>query len=245
MSRCTTSSWNLRPMSRLMANRVFWGLVTAWRLAGWPTSTSPSLVKATIEGVVRSPSLFSITRGLPPSMMATHELVVPRSIPITFAMSALRRQSSAKRAISRSLVWGSPPELSSLGGGLAGHNHPGRPQQPAVQLVTRLDHPEHRVRLRRGGLLRHHGLVPLRVEGLTRRIDHPDPDPLERLRQELQRRLLPLPESAPLGPPGALHGCLQAVLHRQQLRGELLEAVAVGRLDVALGALAHVVELGE
>ena len=29
-------------------------------------------------------------RGLPPSMMATHELVVPRSMPITFAMSALR-----------------------------------------------------------------------------------------------------------------------------------------------------------
>src|SRR4030088_1745600 len=91
MSRRTTSSSNLRPMRRLMANRVFWGLVTAWRLAGWPTSTSPSLVKATIEGVVRSPSLFSITRGLPPSMMATHELVVPRSIPITFAMGLLRQ----------------------------------------------------------------------------------------------------------------------------------------------------------
>src|SRR6185437_12790929 len=91
MSRCTTSSSNLRPMRRLMANRVLCGLVTAWRLAGWPTSTSLSLVKATIEGVVRSPSLFSITRGLPPSMMATHELVVPRSMPITFAMCLLRR----------------------------------------------------------------------------------------------------------------------------------------------------------
>ena len=79
-----------------MANRVFCGLVTAWRLAGWPTSTSPSLVKATIEGVVRSPSLFSITRGLPPSMMATHELVVPRSIPITLAMGSLRENSLSK-----------------------------------------------------------------------------------------------------------------------------------------------------
>ena len=74
-----------------MANRVFCGLVTAWRLAGWPTSTSLSLVKATMEGVVRSPSLFSMTRGLPPSMMATHELVVPRSMPMTFAMCLLRR----------------------------------------------------------------------------------------------------------------------------------------------------------
>ena len=56
--------------------------MTAWRLADWPTRTSPSLVKATIDGVVRSPSLFSMTRGLPPSMMATHELVVPRSMPM-------------------------------------------------------------------------------------------------------------------------------------------------------------------
>src|SRR5438034_184674 len=167
MSRRTTSSSNLRPMRRLMANRVFWGLVTAWRLAGWPTSTSPSLVKATMEGVVRSPSLFSITRGLPPSMMATHELVVPRSMPITFAMSALR-QSSAKRVIPGSLLWGSRRELSSLRGGLAGDDHPGRTQQPAVQLVARLHHPEHRARLGRGGLLGHRVLVPMAPRSLRR-----------------------------------------------------------------------------
>ena len=86
MSRLTTSSVNLRPISRLTAATVFWGLVTAWRLADCPTSTSPSLVKATIDGVVRSPSLFSMTLGLPPSMIATQELVVPRSMPINFAM---------------------------------------------------------------------------------------------------------------------------------------------------------------
>jgi hypothetical protein len=39
-------------------------------------------VKATMEGVVRRPSAFSITLGLLPSMMATQELVVPRSMPI-------------------------------------------------------------------------------------------------------------------------------------------------------------------
>jgi hypothetical protein len=61
-------------------------LVTAWRLADWPTTTSLSLVNATIDGVVRSPSLFSITRGLPASMTATQELVVPRSIPMTLPM---------------------------------------------------------------------------------------------------------------------------------------------------------------
>ena len=68
------------------------GLVTAWRLAVWPTSTSPSFVKATIDGVVRSPSLFSMTFGLPPSMTATHEFVVPRSMPITFAMDIVLRK---------------------------------------------------------------------------------------------------------------------------------------------------------
>src|SRR5437899_10687190 len=62
------------------------GLVTAWRLAGWPTSRSPSSVKATIEGVVRMPSAFSMTFDVLPSMTATHEFVVPRSIAMTFPM---------------------------------------------------------------------------------------------------------------------------------------------------------------
>ena len=45
-----------------MAKRVFSELVTAWRLAAWPTRRSSS-VKATIEGVVRAPSEFSMTRA--------------------------------------------------------------------------------------------------------------------------------------------------------------------------------------
>ena len=69
-----------------MAKNVLNGLVTAWRLAGRPTSFSSSAVKATIEGVVFMPSAFSRTLGLPPSMTATHEFVVPRSMPITLAM---------------------------------------------------------------------------------------------------------------------------------------------------------------
>src|SRR5206468_436710 len=62
------------------------GLVTAWRLAGWPTRRSPSSVNATIEGVVRMPSAFSMTFGVLPSITATHELVVPRSMPMTLPM---------------------------------------------------------------------------------------------------------------------------------------------------------------
>ena len=43
-------------MKRLIEKTVFAGLVTAWRLATWPTSRSPVLVNATTDGVVRLPS---------------------------------------------------------------------------------------------------------------------------------------------------------------------------------------------
>src|SRR6202040_3017559 len=66
---------------------VFSGFVMLCRLAGCPTRTSPSSVKATMEGVVRAPSAFSMTLALLPSITATQELVVPRSIPIAFAMA--------------------------------------------------------------------------------------------------------------------------------------------------------------
>src|SRR5436189_673619 len=72
-----------RPMKRLIEKTVFLGLVTACRLATWPTSRSPSLVKATTDGVVRPPSELAMTVGSPPSRMATTEFVVPRSMPIT------------------------------------------------------------------------------------------------------------------------------------------------------------------
>jgi hypothetical protein len=38
--------------------------------------------KATTDGVVRLPSLLAITTGSLPSITATQELVVPKSIPI-------------------------------------------------------------------------------------------------------------------------------------------------------------------
>src|SRR4029453_19567014 len=90
-------------MRRLMANNVFIGLVTACPLAGTPTSLSPSSVKATIEGVVLEPSAFSSTLGLEPSMTATHELVVPRSMPMTLAI------------VDDPLLYGRPPGPNSFG----------------------------------------------------------------------------------------------------------------------------------
>ncbi len=73
-------------MKRLIEKTVFFGLVTACRLAACPTSRSPFFVNATIDGVVRAPSAFGMTTGSPPSMTAMHEFVVPRSIPSTFDM---------------------------------------------------------------------------------------------------------------------------------------------------------------
>ena len=51
-------------MKRLIEKTVFCGLVTAWRLATWPTSRSPSLVKPTTDGVVRPPSALGMTTGI-------------------------------------------------------------------------------------------------------------------------------------------------------------------------------------
>src|SRR5438105_14575042 len=74
-------------MKRLIEKTVFCGFVTACRFAAWPTSRSPFFVNATTEGVVRAPSEFSKTTGSPPSITAMQELVVPKSIPKTLAIS--------------------------------------------------------------------------------------------------------------------------------------------------------------
>src|SRR5678816_4625362 len=60
------------------------GLVMACRLAMWPTRRSPFFANATTDGVVRSPSGVVTTVGSPSWMKEMHELVVPRSIPMTF-----------------------------------------------------------------------------------------------------------------------------------------------------------------
>src|SRR6266576_1808475 len=83
---CATSEY-LRPMKRLIEKTVCSGFSAACRLATCPTSLSPVLVNATTDGVMRPPSLLTITVGLSPSIVATAELVVPRSIPIAFSMT--------------------------------------------------------------------------------------------------------------------------------------------------------------
>src|SRR5512141_2667144 len=120
------------------------GLVTAWRLAGWPTSRSPSSVNATIEGVVRMPSAFSMTFGVLPSMTATHELVVPRSMPMTLPMVLpLNLRQAGRAASAPERVGGSSANPLIQPPGYAIHRgfrgllaHIGGPPAPASQGLT-------------------------------------------------------------------------------------------------------------
>ena len=102
----SVTSSNLRPMKRLIEKIVFCGFVTCWRLAGGPTSRCPSFVNATTDGVVRPPSAFGMTVGSPPSSTAMQELVVPRSIPIVFAICVCSFKSSVARNLSLSIARG-------------------------------------------------------------------------------------------------------------------------------------------
>src|SRR6266550_902647 len=114
-------------MKRLMEKIVFSGFVTCWRLAGTPTSRSPPCVKATTDGVVRPPSRFGMTVGSPPSSTAMQEFVVPRSIPIVFAMSNLQAEWQGKavpdRRRQRSAAGAQPPrgQLRNLSLVIADH----------------------------------------------------------------------------------------------------------------------------
>ena len=81
----------LLPIKRFTEAIVFVGLVTACLFAGSPTLISPPSTNAITDGVVLLPSAFAITTGSPPSITATHELVVPKSIPIILLIFILVR----------------------------------------------------------------------------------------------------------------------------------------------------------
>ena len=80
------------PVSQIEMRRISDGVKISERY-----KTTDQVEKATIEGVVRAPSSFAMTLGSPPSRTATQELVVPRSIPMIFAIlrfTCLRSSSS-------------------------------------------------------------------------------------------------------------------------------------------------------
>src|SRR5512137_2873990 len=145
------------------------GLVTAWRLAICPTSRLPPSTKATMEGVVRDPSLLGITTASPCSITATQLLVVPRSMPMTLP-NPLPSRPVARRHRGR-------------------HHHHGRTEQPpAVHPGPPvLAHHRSRDRSRRGN--GGERLVQRRIEDLAQRI--------LRLHAVAEERLLHLAEHHP------------------------------------------------
>src|ERR1700733_15996317 len=105
-------------MWRLIELIVRSGLVIAWRFASCPTNRSPVFVNATTEGVVREPSALGITTGCGPSMTATTELVVPRSMPTTLAIQFYLELWTYPNAWTS---WpSSPPPQGVVGGGAGG-----------------------------------------------------------------------------------------------------------------------------
>src|SRR2546426_5048584 len=130
-------------MNRLIENTVFSGFVIACRLATCPTRISPSFVNATTDGVSRLPSWFGMTVGSPPSMTATTEFVVPKSIPITFAIPVLLTKNLYPDTLVSNIcnhpLSGSQPLflqflLTSWG---FGDRHQSGPQQAAMEKIRR------------------------------------------------------------------------------------------------------------
>src|SRR3990170_4537416 len=113
-------------MNRLIEKIVFSGFRTACRLAACPTRTSPPFPIPTTEGVSRFPSSLMMILGSPPSITATTEFVVPRSIPMIFAIFILS-----------SLRWVLPKPLQS-----AQHFFDEAGQYPPVHRLRDIsDHP--------------------------------------------------------------------------------------------------------
>src|SRR5262245_24244986 len=90
-------------MNRLIEYTVRRGFVIAWRLAGSPTSRSPLSVNATTLGVRRLPSWLAITFTSLPSITATTELVVPRSMPMIFSPVLMNCSFQDRCALGRHL----------------------------------------------------------------------------------------------------------------------------------------------
>src|SRR5690554_1921760 len=186
-----------------------------------------------MDGVVRSPSAFSITFTLSPSMMATQELVVPRSIPIILLIESLQ---FFLNAVPESY----PPRLSLFNryiGALIGfssllvdfwcifgfgHNHHGGTNHATVQQVALLNYSHHTVRLRIWRGHHRHGLVLLRIERFTHRVHLFNIEFLEAVHEQAQGHFHAFPDrgnqlAGIFVPLGAFHRLLKAVCHRKKL----------------------------
>src|SRR5438067_4063691 len=242
----TSSESNLRPISRFTAKTVASGLVMACRLAICPTSRSPASVNPTIEGVVRLPSELGITTGSPPSMTATHELVVPRSMPMTLAMlggipaGILPQQMSPRRSNRRA---SSAVSAFRRRGASFGHNHRRGPDQAVVQLVT----PGHLGDDGVGRLvafLLHQRLVHGGVEGLAQRREAHHAVLRKRGFEQFLHQLDALDHLLEVVLLGVVERALEVVHHRQEILQESLGAELLRVLLLLQRALLEIFEFG-
>ena len=93
------------PICRLIEEMVRLAFTVAWCAAALPTSRVPSAVKATTEGVVRSPLSLGMITACPPSTTETQLLVVPKSMPMVLLIAFVSPQS-----IDPSLLYRETPE---------------------------------------------------------------------------------------------------------------------------------------
>ena len=151
------------------------GLVMAWRLATWPTSRSPVLVKATTEGTVRPPSALGMTVGSPPSMTATTELVVPRSMPMILPMVSrclrIRHRSRVGQVEPRGRIGRRWCRVAGSLTGVGGDGDERRAQDPITDAIAPLDLGDDGAVGHVGGLFLGERLVLARVERLAQRLD--------------------------------------------------------------------------
>src|SRR5574341_1756107 len=245
------------PIRRLIEKTVLSGFVMACRLAICPTSRSPFSVMATTDGVVLLPSEFAITTGSPPSMTATQELVVPRSMPMTFAiLSSLtipslmeKYETGNRRSFSRPFPC-SPAHLFIAfflfrGLRFLGHAHLGVTEHLVVVEIPFLQHLRHGV-LRdglRNGL--HQRVVLGRVERHPLGRKRLDAELLQHVADLFVHQLHALTEAF------VRLSCVRSVLERQaqvvhhgeEFQGELLIRILPEIGEVALHAFAVVFEV--
>src|SRR5690348_5976046 len=133
-----------------------------------------------MDGVVRSPSAFSITFAVLPSITATQELVVPRSMPMILPISLSSNAFQAAPAAAmifqmvarlRRFNAAGPPVCSANDASIPGDGDQRGTQQPVIEHVAFLQHVHYRAGCLAGRLDHAHGVVALRIERLVDRVD--------------------------------------------------------------------------
>src|SRR5829696_5184809 len=229
-------------MKRLIENTVLVGLVMACRLATWPTSRSPPLVNATTDGMVRPPSALGMTVGSPPSITATTEFVVPRSMPMILPMSPV-----SPWKVRGWVVW--EVSVDGAGGVRLGRRRDGDQRGPDDRVAEPVPSPDlvdDLALLAAGPRDADDGFVLTRVEcGAGCGIERRDALALEQQPQlAIDRRDALEPGVSLQAPGGVRDGAVEVVREVQDLADEVLPGEAGVALTLHRSAPSEVGELG-